>query len=155
MSSYRSEPHLRIDVKTSRFLIIFVVIAHGTAFLVAASIAATWYIKLALILSVVVSAYYSLFISPFLVLRHPLVLLFKNSANALIKFNGKGFHRAKICNDTYIHPWLVVLNLKLATGKRVSIPLLKDGMSSEQHRQLRVYLKIQGYRTAEKLSPRR
>ncbi|MBL4851763.1 MAG: hypothetical protein JKY90_05725 [Gammaproteobacteria bacterium] len=54
--------------------------------------------------------------------------------------------RAEISGDSYLHPWLVILNLRFADGKRLSIPLPRDSLDHNQHRKLRVYLRLQQYR---------
>ena len=102
--------------------------------------------KLALLIAITVSAVYYLFYARFCVINQAVDLIFKEEAKVLIDFSEDGYQQASLCHDTVIHPWLVILNLKLQSGSRVSIPVLGDSISCDQHRRLRVYLGLQRYR---------
>jgi len=58
----------------------------------------------------------------------------------------------ELCDDSYIHPMLVILNFKVSGRyRRISLPLFKDALNEEQHRQLRCQLRLSRPAEQEKL----
>jgi len=63
--------------------------------------------------------------------------------------NGK-LLEAELCDDSYVHPLLVVLNFKTNAGS-LSVPILYDALEVDQHRRLRSRLKLSKPVEREKL----
>jgi len=57
-----------------------------------------------------------------------------------------------LCDDSYVHPLLVILNFKVeGSYRRISLPLFKDALGAETHRQLRSRLRLSKPAESEKL----
>lgn len=81
-------------------------------------------------------------VSLFFSLRQPsmtgLVLL-QDGNLKLLEADGKEID-AYVEPSTTVFPWLVVLNLKAADGRKIRMTLPADALAGETHRQLRVWL---------------
>lgn len=64
-------------------------------------------------------------------------------------YNG-GNIEAELCDDSYKHPLLVILNFKTKQG-RFSVPLFPDALESDSHRLLRCRLTLSRPAEKEKL----
>ncbi len=137
---------MRVSIKRSRQLTISLLIVHSLAAVIVVNLDVAIATKLALLSAIIVSVVYYFFYARFCVINLAVDLIFKEEAKVLVDFSEDGYQQASLCHDTVIHPWLVILNLKLQSGAKVSIPILRDSTSHEQHRRLRVCLGLQRYR---------
>jgi len=69
----------------------------------------------------------------------------------LLILRNQSEHYADLCDDSYIHPLLIILNFKLEGGRRISLPLFSDTLGKEQHWQLRCRLRLSKPAEPEKL----
>ncbi|MBL1433465.1 MAG: hypothetical protein COB94_008515 [Gammaproteobacteria bacterium] len=136
---------LRLEIKAFRKLISIIVVAHVWAFFVVLSLVTSIIIKVFFVLLVAASLYF--YLNRFRMNSGcmPTSLAIKDSAKARLQFSNNEGELAEIMGDSYFHPWLVILNLKMTEGKFFSLPLLRDSLANDQHRQLRVYLRLQQY----------
>lgn len=149
MSSNGYALPLRIPVKTSPWLVGCLLIAHTGVAVIVLRLNAPGGLTALLTLLLLYSAYH--YLRPMPARQAVVDLLLKDTGKVLVGFSNGEYCQAEILGDSYIHPWLVIVNLKLAGGGRLSIPLLRDHVEEDQHRQLRLYLCLQQYRlTAEK-----
>lgn len=59
-------------------------------------------------------------------------------------------HECELLNNSFIMPWLAILNLKLANNKTKSVVIFKDAIDKEQFRKLRVRLKVEAHKIFKK-----
>ncbi len=164
MSSNGYALPLRLDINTSRQLRLSIIFAHVWAIFIVfglypeSSYSASNYIVTLFLVLVLVSLCYYLYRYRAGGTHMPSSILLRDLGIVRVKFltsaedcQDSRSQRAEIRGDSYLHPWLVILNLKFTDGKRLSIPLPRDSLNHNQHRQLRVYLRLQQYRlTLEK-----
>lgn len=61
-------------------------------------------------------------------------------------------HYVDLCDDSYVHPLLIILNFKIEGDyRRISLPLFRDALGKDQHRQLRCRLRLSKPAEPEKL----
>ena len=61
-------------------------------------------------------------------------------------------HYVDLCDDSYVHPLLIILNFKEEGHyRRISLLLFRDALGKEQHRQLRCRLRLSKPAEPEKL----
>jgi len=155
MSSNGYALPLRLDIGASQQLRLSIIFVHAWAIFVVLGLSASNYIVALLLVLVLVSLCYYLYRYRVGGAHMPSSILLRDAGIVRVEFltgQGRRSKRAEIRGDSYLHPWLVILNLRFADGKRLSIPLPRDSLDHNQHRQLRVYLRLQQYRlTVEKL----
>jgi len=146
MSSNGYELPLHLNIKVSRQLRLCLLLAHIWMMLVIMSLAVSITVKILFLAIVLASLCYYLFRARANATHLPISVLMKDSGRVLAEFSDGESKRAQIRGDSYLHPWLVILNLKFVEGGALSIPLLRDSLAGDQHRQLRMYLRLQQYR---------
>lgn len=147
MSSTAYALPLRVPLKPSRRFSVVIWLAHGFAAVSVLAAALALAIKLSLLSLIAVSLCYYCKRYGGAGSLWPQYLLLKDEGKLQLHYaDGSGI-QARLLGDTYVHPWLVVLNVRLASGKRLALPLLTDSVSPDQHRQLRVYLHLQRHST--------
>lgn len=146
MSSEKYALPLYLDVQISQKLRWIIVIAHVWCLLLVLALAAQIVIKAVLLLMLIASLIY--YLNRFYLNKHcmPCSLILKDQAQVRLQLANGRVERATIIADTYLHASLVILRMKTENGVVISLPLLRDTMNEAQHRQLRVYLRLQQYR---------
>lgn len=67
-------------------------------------------------------------------------------------FHDQSEHYVDLCDDSYAHPLLIILNFKEEGHyRRISLPLFRDALGTEAHRQLRCRLRLSKPAEPEKL----
>ena len=143
MSSTKYASPLTIEVRRSRQLLALLLFAHIGALLLIWALSISLWLILLIALLIVTSLLYS-------VKRHYL----RNSHNAIVHAvwdADENWHLslangstviARLLPDTYIHPWLVVLNfVSQNPSKKYSLLLLPDSLDASTLRRLRVRLR--------------
>lgn len=139
---------LSIDLKPSRMLAGAAVCLHGGALLMIPWLPVSGWL-VALLMSVVVISSVHMLAGPTLRVR--------SKAIVAVQWRGDGSWRlrtrdgeereARLLADSYVHPWLTVLNFRVSGcvyGRRCSLVLLPDSLEPERFRQLRVRLRLEG-----------
>lgn len=143
MSSTKYASPLTIDVRRSRQLLIVLLVAHGGALVFIWALTIPLWLILVIALVIAISLIYSL-------KRHYL----RNTDNAIVQavwdaddnwhllFADHTTAVGRVLPDSYIHPWLVVLNFATQNpNRKYSLPLLSDSLDPDTHRRLRVRLR--------------
>jgi len=70
----------------------------------------------------------------------------------LLQFHDQSEAAVELCDDSYLHPALVILNFKLTHGhRRISLPVFVDSLVDDEHRQLRCRLRLSKPADKEKI----
>jgi len=146
MSSRKYALPLHLEVQVSQRLRFIIIIAHAWCALLALVLAAEALIKIVLLIMVLASLVF--YLNRFYLTKRcmPCSIVLKDEAQVRLQFADDNVEYAIIMGDTYLHPSLVILRLQTENGRALSLPMLRDSMSGDQHRQLRVYLRLQQYR---------
>lgn len=143
MSSTKYASPLRLEIQRSQKLLSLLLVTHLGAFMLiwTLTIAIQWQLLLALIilgsLFYYTKAYY-LLTSPNAVVH----AIWDADENWHLSLANGSIISARLLPDTYIHPWLVVLNFICQDpSKKYSLPLLPDSLDANTLRRLRVRLR--------------
>jgi len=152
MSSRLFEKLLHLKPRVSRTLIIVLSLLHGMALLsVIVTVPADKIVFWLLLVLLVLSFFY--YLKRYILLTHPLsvvsVIQTRQGDWSVCLCNGKNID-VDLCDDSYKHPLLVVLNFKTKLG-RLSVPLFHDALDGDSHRQLRCRLTLSRPAEKEKL----
>lgn len=136
---------LTLDVHVSQRLRTIIIIAHAWCAVLVLLLTAEASVKSALLLIIIVSL--AFYLNRFYLNKRfmPFRIVLKNQAHVRLLLANDKVEKAIILSDTYLHTSLVILRLKTESGRVMSLPLLRDGVSGDQHRRLRVYLRLQQY----------
>ncbi len=148
MSSNGYALPLRLDIKASRQLKLCLILFHLLMILEITVLAASIAAKTGLLVMVLASLCFYLYRYRNGGTTLPTTVLLKDAGNVLVEFSAADSRRARVAGDSYLHPYLLILNLRFVGGGSLSLPLLRDSLASDQHRRLRVYLRLQQYRLA-------
>ena len=144
---------LHLELKASQTFIVLLFALHLVAGLsVAVVIPFDSFGGLLLIPAFIYSAYYFkryVFLS-----AHNSVVGLSQSTDGdwLLIFHDQSEHYVYLCDDSYVHPLLIILNFKEEGHfSRISLPLFRDALGTEAHRQLRCRLRLSNPAEPEKL----
>ena len=141
-SSAKYATALNLEPRPSRWFMLFMAMTHGgaAASLITAGLA--WWLDVPLCALLAASAY-------FIHLRH--ISLTHARAVVRLTWTRHGDWRlvtadgmeqgADLLGDSYVHPWLVVLNFSLPRRGRASVVLFPDSLHADDFRRLRVRLR--------------
>jgi len=152
MSSRQFEKLLHLKIINSRTLAVVLIVLHIAAFAsVLFSIGANQIIFWFLISLIALSFVY--YFQKTVLLTHPLSIVRVTQTRqgdwSLHMYNGEIID-ADLCDDSYKHPLLVILNFKTNLG-RLSTALFPDALENDLHRQLRSRLTLSRPVEREKL----
>lgn len=143
MSSTKYASPLRLEIQRSRKLLSMLLAAHLGAFLLiwALTIAIKWQLLLALL--ILGSLYFNTKVYYLLTSANAIVhAVWDADENWHLSLANGSTIIARLLPDTYIHPWLVVLNfVSQNPSKKYSLPLLPDSLDANTLRRLRVRLR--------------
>ncbi len=141
-SSAKYATALSLEPRPSRRFALFTAATHGVAAAVMVSAGMAWWIDILLCTLIAASAAY-------IYMRH--VRLTHARAVLRLTWTRHGDWRlvyadgvaqtAELQGDSYVHPWLVVLNFSLQPKGRASVVLFPDSLHEEDFRRLRVRLR--------------
>lgn len=146
MSSNGYALPLRLDVKASSLLRRIIIVAHGCALLLIGCLSICVVVMLTLIMLIFASLFFYLHRFRAGGTYMPRVIILEDLAKIKFQYAAGEKQPGEIIADSYFHPWLVILNIKMNDGKKRSLPLLRDSLPHDQHRRMRVYLRLQQYR---------
>ena len=141
MSSTSYAAPLRLERRSSRYLLSALLAVHGMALLVLMPLPVVWWIKAPLVLAVIAQGIVSW--------RRQLVFASATAVQHLVwtggsrweLFNRDGTERqARLLPGTYIHPWLVILRFLTEDRQKCAVILPRDSLDPDSHRRLRVQL---------------
>jgi len=152
MSSRPFEKLLHLKLRVSRTLAGVLIGLHAAAFSsVTVAIPSNHIVFWLLLLLVVLSFRY--YFKKYVLLTHGSSVLSVTQTRqgdwSLRFYNGDNLE-ADLCDDSYRHPLLVILNFKTQKGG-VSVPLFPDALDEDLHRQLRCRLTLSRPAEKEKL----
>ena len=134
---------LTIEAGPSRLLAGLLVIMHGFAAALFWLVPLPNWFVLLLMPVFLISAWHALRREAFRTLQHSLVA-FRFDADGRCEFQTRAgvWHEAELLSSSFVAPYLTVLNLKPADGRRVqNLVILHDAVNAEDFRRLRVWLK--------------
>lgn len=142
MWSEKSAP-LHLDLRRSPRLVLLICMCHGGAAALAAVLPVPAWTVGALAAAVLVSATAA-------VARHALQLhpravraVISRDAGEWLLVDCDGLcRRASLSSDSYVHPWITILNF--TGGRRCTVLVLPDRVDREAYRRLRVRLRLYG-----------
>jgi len=152
MSLRQFEKLLHLKPKASRLLLAVLLSLHITALLCVAVAVPSYQIIFWLLAALIIlSCLHS--IKKYIFFTHPQSIISVTQTRqgdwSLGLYNGELID-ADLCDDSYKHPLLVVLNFKTKQG-RFGIPLFPDSLDDDLHRQLRCRLTLSRPAEKEKL----
>ena len=145
---------LHLELKTSQTFAALLVALHVIAGLsIAVVIPFDSFGWLLLIPLFIYSAYYYFKRYVFLSAHNSVIALSQSiDGDWLLILRDQSEHYVDLCDDSYVHPLLVILNFKIEGDyRRISLPLFRDALGKEQHRQLRCRLRLSKPAEPEKL----
>lgn len=145
---------LQLKPRASATLVVLLVFLHLIAMLsVVAVILESHRILFLLIPILSYSAYYTIRKYALLSLRSSVIGISQSTDGdwSLRLYDQSELH-VVLCDDSYVHPLMVILNFKITNSyRRLSLPLFRDALDAEPHRQLRSRLKLSRPAEKEKL----
>jgi len=153
MLSRPFEKVLHLKIQPSRSLAVVLILLHITAALsVLVSIELKYYLFwFPFSITIVISFYY--YLKKYILLNSPnsviSVMQTRQADWSLRLYNGDNIE-AELCDDSYKHPMLVILNFKTKQG-RYNVPLFPDALALDLHRLLRCRLTLSRPAEKEKL----
>ncbi len=152
MSSRQFEKLLHLKIKKSRMLAVVLIVLHIAAFASILFSVGTNQIVFWLLISLITFSFVYYFQKTVL-LTHPQSITSVTQTRqgdwSLHLYNGEIID-ADLCDDSYKHPLLVILNFKTNLG-RLSATLFPDALENDLHRQLRSRLTLSRPVEREKL----
>lgn len=73
--------------------------------------------------------------------KAPAVLRFNGREDVHIGFRDGGMERGRLLGGSTVSRWLVLLDIRLDSGRRIAVPLMRDALGPGEHRRLRVWLR--------------
>ena len=151
MSSTSYAAPLRLERRSSRYLLSALLAVHGMALLVLMPLPVIWWIKVPVVLAVlaqgIVSWRRQLAFAPATAVQH--LVWTGGSSWELFNRDGTG-RRARLLPGSYIHPRLVILRFLTEDRQKCTVVLPCDSLDPDCHRRLRVQLgMLQDKATAE------
>ncbi len=134
----KSELPLVIEVKQSRYLLIFIVTVHGLALLSVFFLAISLWIKISMLCLIMICL---------LSYRHTyqqkkFCYIFRHTKEFGWELSdGSGFSAIRILNSSVITLFIIILHIEY-NSKKISILICKDAVTTEIYRRLLVTLKI-------------
>ncbi len=146
MSSPKYATPLVLEPRPSRWLLSLMLFAHGGAIVVLLALDEwSWPVRLLLVVAVLVSLWFTLgrlgwWQSPIRIRR----LIWQTENEWRLELCNGEILTARLRPSSFMHPWLVVLNLRVE-GQRLprSLVLARDSLDAMTFRQLRVRLTIE------------
>ena len=136
-SSRESVAPLHLILERSRTLLTFIVVTHGMALLTALVTPVPIWLRCGLAIAVLLSLRWSLRNG-----QRVQGLTLTAGGDWEILYRGHS-RLARPGPGTVVTPWLVLLNLK-EEGRKIGIPICRDGVDPESFRRLRVQLRLSG-----------
>jgi hypothetical protein len=136
-SSSASAAPLHLILERSRALLTFIQVTHGLALLTALATPVPWWLRLGLAIAVLISLRWALHNS-----QRVQGLTLTAGGDWEILYRGHS-RQARPAPGSVVTPWIVLLNLS-EEGRRIDIPICRDGVDPESFRRLRVQLRISG-----------
>jgi len=152
MSSRPFEKVLHLKIQSSRVLAAVLIFIHVAAFIsVSLSIEMNQPLFWLLIGVIAISSWY--YTRKYILLQSPHSVISVTQTRqgdwSLRLYNGDNIE-AELCDDSYKHPLLVILNFKTSQG-RFNVPLFADALAPDFHRLLRCRLTLARPAEKEKL----
>lgn len=145
MSSIASAPPLRLERRPSIRLMMILATVHGLALLVLLPLPLAGWLKMLLAAAVVAQGIVSWRGQADLSAPRAVKTLVWRTDNRWELFSPDGIGReARLLPGAYVHPWLVVLRFRDEDDCRCAVVLPPDGLDPDQHRRLRVRLRLNG-----------
>ena len=143
MSSNKYATPLRLELHTSRLLLILLLFAHGGALLLCLSPAFFPFVRLVFILFVGLSL---LFVyRRFYSANIPKSLVWDEDGIWRLRGQNGTWQEAELLPESYVSPYLVILNLRYLDGRRCPAQVLfYDSLDNESFRRLKVRLRLEG-----------
>jgi toxin CptA len=143
MSSKRFATPLFLDIRRSRLLIAWIVAVHLLGVSVAVLVPLEWFWRAGIILAVAVSLLFSwkkfVFGQSRLSVRR---LVWDAEGDWYVVFPDGKEEDARLLPDSFVHPWLVILNLRMRqSGRVISVPFFRDSLDKDTLRKVRVRLR--------------
>ena len=144
-SFQKSAGRLVLEPRASRGLALFILTVHGAAAAAVWTAVPAWWARLPCILVIMaacVRAY-----TRHATLSHPRAVtrvVRPERGPWRLVTRGGGVRRVDLAGDSYVHPWLVILNFDLHPKGRTAVVLFPDSLPGDDLRRLRVHLRIAG-----------
>ncbi len=143
MSSTVSVAPLSLEIRPSRYLAFYVLGVYTAAGLVVIALPVSAWFKCALLGGVFLFCIVTYRTRVSLRNRRAVVGLSRQTDGAWqLRFADGAAQQARLLQDSYLHPELLVLNFRFAAGKRRSVVLVRDSTDSVGLRHLRVALAL-------------
>ena len=145
---------LHLELKTSQIFAALLLALHLIAGLSIAVVipfdSIGWFLLIPLF---IYSAYYYFKRYVFLSAQNSVMALSQSiDGDWLLVLHDQSEHYVDLCDDSYVHPLLIILNFKEeGCYRRISLPLFRDALGTEAHRQLRCRLRLSKPAEPEKL----
>lgn len=143
--SRAARPPLRLRPLASSRLAAFLVLVHGAVVVVAGLLPLSWVLRVALAVVALLSLAHALAVHVFRWLPWALVeaVWHPDGAWTLTLASGQELP-ARLLPSSYVSPALVVLNFRCGRWLLRSLVLARDALDADQHRRLRVRLRLAG-----------
>ncbi|MCK4743550.1 MAG: hypothetical protein KAT25_07000 [Sulfuriflexus sp.] len=155
MSSKPFDKALHLEPKASRTFAALLLALHIIAGLSVAVVIPVIGFTLLLFIPVLVYSGYYYFRKCILLSANSSVIKISQSTDGdwSLILHDQSKHYVDLCDDSYVHPLLVILNFKIegSSYRRISLPLFRDALGEEAHRQLRCRLRLSKPAEPEKL----
>ncbi len=149
MSSGVFDRPLRLELQPSRYLVFFVLISYGGALLLLWVTSLWWVLKL--VLSLVLLGDGRRQWRRHVWFQHPAALkelIWKEDGRWVAPGEGTAEDLELTLKQSFVHPWLVVLNFAAGHWRTHSVVILPDALAPETFRRLRVRLRMEGGNSA-------
>jgi hypothetical protein len=145
VSLKKSVPPLHLNPGMSRHLALLLLLIHGAALVVVATLAAPVWVQIALISAVLVN-FYSTF-NTHVTGKSQLAVLsmvWDGEGEWTLLTNNGVSSKARLLPTSFVHPLLVVLNFSLVEKGRRSVILMQDSLDQKTFRNLLSRIRLEG-----------
>lgn len=143
MSSTGFATTLRVRPRSSRRLAAVLGLVHFAALTILPLMAIPRWLTVLIGVLVVLSLYRAIHIHVLLKGRRAIrELILETSGEVTLCDGGGREHTSVISAGSFVHPWVIILNLKLRGGEKRSLVLLSDSIPADVQRQLRIRLRL-------------
>jgi len=154
MSSRKFNRVLHLKVHGSKTFGLILLVMHLTALLCVIAVIANTHSVLFLLIPIIIFNFYYYFKKYCILTDVSSVIGISQSTSGdwLLQFPDQSEVAVVLCDDSYLHPALVILNFKLLQShRRISLPLFVDSLADDEHRQLRCRLRLSKPADKEKI----
>lgn len=145
MSSKPFDKALHLELKTSLTFSLLLLALYITAILSVIIVAVVTELMFFLLLPILIYSAYYYFKKHILLSANSSVVGMSQSIDGdwTLQRYDQSKLAVELCDDSYMHPLLVILNFKAINNNRgISLTLFRDSLGVEQHRQLRCRLRL-------------